>query len=411
MKVAIVADDLTGAADSGVQFARAGYRSAVAFRGAPIPPAEGLDAVALNTDSRALEADLAAERASEAGRAVRGAEIVYKKVDSTLRGQISAELPAVLVATGRKAAVVCPAFPAAGRTVEDGIMLVHGIPVHQTPLKDDPVTPVREGHLPTLLSDAFGTNVAPLSTNDLRSAGRVREALERSTCLVADATSEADLKVLVGAVADPSEVLWVGSAGLAGALASARPGSQPVAPVEESESPLGTVVVVGSLNEVARGQLRVLLDEPEIVAVPLDVAALLGGPSETVTREATNAARAALLSGSGVVLHSTEGRAAGGVSGAEAARHTAQALAGVVARLSEEGLFGALVLTGGDTAVAVGTVLGASGILLGGELEPGVPVGILIGPRPYRVVTKAGGFGGAGALRDAYRLLADVRKE
>jgi uncharacterized protein YgbK (DUF1537 family) len=70
-----------------------------------------------------------------------------------------------------------------------------------------------------------------------------------------------------------------------------------------------------------------------------------------------------------------------------------EALSGVAAGLSEKGLFDALVLTGGDTAVGVARRLGAAGILLEGEVEAGMPVGSLIGPNPYRVVTKAGGFG------------------
>src|SRR5215213_10502459 len=101
MRVAIIADDLTGAADTGVQLARAGYRTAVAFRGAPVPPAKDLDAVALDTDSRAMPAGFAAKRVLEAGHAVRHARIVYKKLDSTLRGPIAAELAAALGASGR----------------------------------------------------------------------------------------------------------------------------------------------------------------------------------------------------------------------------------------------------------------------------------------------------------------------
>jgi uncharacterized protein YgbK (DUF1537 family) len=111
MRVAIIADDLTGAADTGVQLARAGYRTAVAFRGAPVPPAEGLDAVALDTDSRAMPAGFAAKRVMETARTVRDAPIVYKKLDSTLRGPIAAELAAALAASGRERAVVAPAFP------------------------------------------------------------------------------------------------------------------------------------------------------------------------------------------------------------------------------------------------------------------------------------------------------------
>ena len=113
MDVAIIADDLTGAADSGVQLMRSGYRTAVVFRGAPIPPSDDLDAVAVDTNSRPLPAGFAAKRVVESGHALRESRIVYKKIDSTLRGPIGAELAAALAATGRKRALVAPAFPQA----------------------------------------------------------------------------------------------------------------------------------------------------------------------------------------------------------------------------------------------------------------------------------------------------------
>ena len=82
-----------------------------------------------------------------------------------------------------------------------------------------------------------------------------------------------------------------------------------------------------------------------------------------------------------------------------------RALAGATARLAREGLFDGLVLTGGSTAVAVSRRLGASGIRLAGEVEAGVPVGTLIGPKAYTVVTKAGGFGGPDTLVRAVEAL------
>ncbi|HEU4847364.1 MAG TPA: four-carbon acid sugar kinase family protein, partial [Rubrobacteraceae bacterium] len=217
MRVGIIADDLTGAADTGVQLARAGYRTAVAFRDAPIPPADDLDAVALDTDSRAMPAGFAAKRVMEAGLTVREAYIVYKKLDSTLRGPIAAELAAALGASGRDRAVVAPAFPAAGRTTVEGVQLVRGVPVDETEAKDDPRTPVHEGHVPTLLAAAF-PSVVSLSAEDLADPATVRRALEEARCVVADAARDEDLEALVRAVPDPSEVLWAGSAGLAVAL-------------------------------------------------------------------------------------------------------------------------------------------------------------------------------------------------
>src|SRR3954453_22347647 len=150
--VGIVADDLTGAADGGVQLARAGYRTAVAFHGAPVAAdAARLDAVALDTDSRALAPDATRARVRDAVRAVAAAPIVMKKIDSTLRGHVGAEVGAALEAAGRRVAVVAPAFPAAGRTTDGGVQRLDGEPVHRTRFAHDPVSPVREAHLPTLL--------------------------------------------------------------------------------------------------------------------------------------------------------------------------------------------------------------------------------------------------------------------
>ena len=87
------------------------------------------------------------------------------------------------------------------------------------------------------------------------------------------------------------------------------------------------------------------------------------------------------------------------------------ALARVVGRLSEERLFGGLVMTGGATAVGVAQRLGATGFELFGEVEAGVPVGALIGPNPYPVVTKAGGFGGPDTLVRAVQALAQGGEE
>ncbi len=377
MRAAIIADDLTGAADTGVQLARAGYRTAVAFRGAPVPPTGDLDAVALDTDSRAMPAGFAAKRVLEAGRAVRDARIVYKKLDSTLRGPIAAELVAALETTGRDRAVVAPAFPSTGRTTVDGVQLVRGVPVHETEAKNDPRTPVRQGHIPTLLATSF-PSIIPLGVEELADPSAVRRSLENARCVVADAQRDEDLEALVRAVADPSKVLWAGSAGLALALGGVYPGPH-AETVRAAPAPLSRVlVVVGSLSEVSRKQLRSLAWEYGCAAAPVD------GRAGTV-EEAIAHMRAALSGSACAAVHSTHDR--------DSAGSFVGALAEVVAGLSGEGLFDALVLTGGETALEVARHLGAAGIRLEGELEPGIPEGTLIGPSPYRVVTKAGGFG------------------
>jgi len=390
MLIAIIADDLTGAADTGVQLVHAGYRTAVFFRATEIL-ADGLDAVAFDTDTRTMPAGFAAKRVLEVAHLAREVRIVYKKLDSTLRGNVAAELVAALNAARRERAVVAPAFPAAGRTTVGGIQRVHGVPIDETEMANDPHTPVSEAHVPTLLADAF-SSVGALGAEDLANPERVRRTLEDYECVVADAERNADLEALVRVVPDPARVLWAGSAGLALALGSVYPGPCAGA-VGVQRAPAGPVlVVVGSLSGVAREQVRRLVEEYGEVGVPV------GGGEPDAVQKAVEAAREALAGGTCAVVHSPEDRVASSES-------VLGSLAEVAWRLSEEGLFEGLVLTGGATAVGVARRLGDSGIRLEGEVETGVPMGTLIGPRPYPVVTKAGGFGGPDTLVGAVEAL------
>ncbi len=148
--------------------------------------------------------------------------------------------------------------------------------------------------------------------------------------------------------------------------------------------------MVGSLSGVSREQLRRLVEERGGAAPVAD-------GRTGVVEEAVAAARAALSGGPCAAVHSIEERYTSGSA--------VETLAEVAAGLSEESLFDALVLTGGETAVGVARRLEAVGIRLEGEVEPGVPFGTLIGPRPYWVVTKAGSFGEPGTLVKAVEML------
>ena len=401
MDVAVIADDLTGAADCGLQFARAGYRTAVLFGEDETNPPEGVDAVVVDTDSRSLEDWEAAGRVLAAGESLKEARIFYKKLDSTLRGPVAAELAAALEASGRTRAVVAPAFPSTGRTTRDGVQFVRGVPVHETELAEDPNTPVGEGHIPSLLA-GLGS-ISTLRLEDLGDERALRTA-SKETWVVADAETDAHLDALVRAVQDPSEVLWAGSAGLAQALGNANPGPNYGGPRERPAPAPNALVVVGSVSEVSREQLRRLESEPDIVAVPLDSHLFVGEPERAV-REAFEEASEAMGDGNSVALYSTDERASG------VASSISGALAEVVKRLSRAGFVHALVLTGGDTAVRVARGLGARGIFIVDELEAGVPIGTLICPERYPVVTKAGGFGRPETLLDALHALRRGREK
>lgn len=377
--MAVISDDLTGAADTGVQLARAGYRTAVAFERAPEPADGDLDALVIDTDSRALDPVAAAERVSAAVADVATRPLLYKKFDSTLRGPVAAELRAALAASGRSRAIVAPAFPASGRTTRAGTQLVHGEPVERTAFADDPGSPVRESHLPSLLAAG---GLGPVSVVDSRGLEQAGDA----PWVVVDAAADADLERIVRAVPDAASVLWAGSAGLAQALGRVYPGPREHAPATRPAA-RRVLVVVGSANAAAREQLERLAAGPEPVAlVELDPAAL-GAEQLAVALDGLGAA---LDSGRVAVLALTAGPGDG--------QRITEALAEVVGHLSDAARVDGLALTGGATAIAVARRLGARGLVIEDELEPGVPIGRLLGPAPHPVVTKAGGFGTPDAL-------------
>src|SRR6266850_1981408 len=137
----IVADDLTGACDTGALFAAR----------APVPVSiwprrAAADAVVrvVDTESRTLSGPDAAERAATVAAGGR-ARHWFKKIDSTLRGPIGAEVDALMRATGIATAIVCPAFPAQRRVVLDRALLVAGTPVAATPIARDPTFPAGAG--------------------------------------------------------------------------------------------------------------------------------------------------------------------------------------------------------------------------------------------------------------------------
>lgn len=407
MQVAIIADDLTGAMDSGAQLVRSGYRTAVDFSDSVIPPLPNLDAEAVPTASRPLGPEAAGELVREATRRLRDARVFYKKLDSTLRGQVAAELRAVLEESGRSRAIVAPAFPSTGRTTRNGVQLLHGKPVHETPLAEDPLTPVREAHIPSLLAAGGLGEIGTLSIGQLKDSGRVRRVIEGHRWVVADAIEDVHLKDLVESVPDPTEVLWVGSAGLVAALGKAYPGPEKpqTSSARHPASRARILTVVGSTNPTVRGQLRYLDKKTTVALIPLRSGGLVEGDGRAV-EDALQSCRRFLDKGASVALYSTYDKILPGDAG-----RIVEALAQVVAALSEEGLFDALVLTGGDTAVHVSQSLGAQGILLEGEIKPGVPVGTLIGDRPYRIITKSGGFGTPGTLLHAQNALTGMGRQ
>lgn len=350
MRAGIVADDLTGACDTGAVFAAHGLATVVLLPETPLP-ASPPDVLVMDTESRGRPAAEARSRTREAMArlAAAGFALLYKKVDSTLRGALAAELAGALEGGRARQAVLAPSLPAQRRALVDGALWIDGRPAAETPFARDPGFPATGASALALLA-AGGVHPAGLVPllSVRRGPAAVAARLARIPgCLVCDAETDADLVTLAAAVGEAPGLL-AGSAGFAAALAARTPGRPALPP--SARGPL--LAVVGSAHPLARQQAA--------RAAACGVLILTPPPGTGSDRAATVRALA------------------------EAARQAIERLAPRT-----------VLLTGGETAYSVCRALGARALALGGETEPGVAIGRLLdGPFDgLTVLTKAGGFG------------------
>jgi len=332
----LIADDLTGACDAAVQFARRGYRTHVRVDS---HGEEEASVLAISAESRHLSAaeirpvmDSLAQRLP-----VARARILFKKIDSTLRGNVGAEIAAALTAFGCEAAVITPAFPAMGRTVEGGYLRVGAAQFEPVDLR-------------ARLGLETCTHVQP---------GAVYAAMEAGARFISvDAACDRDLDTIAAAgLGSKRRILWAGSAGLASALARTLPWGGPLVP----GSPPGMAPRPASSVLFCLGS-----DHPVTVEQQRHLLAL--GRSEYV------------------VLNLSVRQ-----TSVERVRELVEDAAGAAT---------ALVLSGGDTASLVCRALGVRRIQIEDEIVPGIPWGHLTGGAfdQSPVATKSGGFGAPHAL-------------
>jgi uncharacterized protein YgbK (DUF1537 family) len=352
MECLIVADDLTGAADAAGPFAARGYSTRVALH--PAPHLGAIDVLAISTDTRDALPHWLPPILQSIARARHHPRIVFKKIDSTLRGNAPAEISAALEAFGLPTAIATPAFPAMGRIVAAGRLSIAGQP-NFTHID-----------VPAYFQRAAIAchHTAPADFAD---------ALTRNRVLTCDASTDADLDAIVAAGLSSSiPLLWAGSSGLAAALARAvrAPAPTPPGPVPE---PCPLLVCAGSDHPATLAQQTTLLARRG--------AALLS--AETCRPESISDA---LTQNRPVILRLPRG--------AVTPRRVRALLAPVASRPA------ALLVTGGDTATLLFHALDIRSLTLRGEIAPGIPHALIDdGPFHSRpIVTKSGGFGASDAL-------------
>ncbi len=408
LSVTIVADDLSGATDSAVACAKRGLNTVVAL----VDTGCEAEAVAFDADTRRLTGDAAVAEMARFVRAHAKARsgLLFKKVDSTLRGHVGLEIAALLHALrdpphhgpGRRTiAVVAPAFPALGRTTHHGRQHLRGAPLENTELWRLEGLTGSASLLDMMSSCDLENTLVPIETvrhgaHAIRAA--MTDASGQTDVLVCDAETDEDLVAVAQASLKIGvDLVWVGSAGLIGHLLDAVGISRPRANLPQFVASAGPLLfVVGSQSSVSHRQAERLTAE-DVIAFTIE-GTMLDHDAAHGSGLATRLS-AALAAGKDVLLLSTP----------KAAAWRPDAFCTMLRALiaPHAGHIGGVFATGGETARAVLMGMGIMALRPIAEVERGIPLSVAVGPRRFPVITKAGAFGDVTTMVNCRRILRE----
>jgi len=307
--VGIIADDLTGANDTALQFKLNGADTNILLN-TEIEPvlSTGPQAWAVSTESRNIAPEDAFEKVKNAVKFFDkeiNPDYYYKKIDSTVRGNIAVEVLSMLEVLDWDAAVIIPAFPQEGRITVGGYHLLRGVPIERTEMARDPHSPISESHLPTLLKQQLGENLEDLVDSVklktvMDGAGpilkKINKAVEKGAkIIIADAVSTTDIEQIVLAMGKSSyKLLPVGTAATGKVLSSvwfADSSDSEVLPVKLPKMP--KLIVSGSATQITANQIEKFEQsedyEEKSLVIELNMNTVLNGVQEDlVERIASN---------------------------------------------------------------------------------------------------------------------------
>ncbi len=419
MLIGAVADDITGATDLCLMLSREGMRT-IQVIGVPGDDIEfsGADAVVVALKSRTIPATEAVEMSLASARVLLAAgaeQLIFKycsTFDSTDAGNIGPVAEALQDLTGTPLTIACPSFPAAGRTVYKGHLFVGDRLLSESPLKDHPLTPMRDPDLVRVLQRQCSRPVGLVQADiisrgpEALKAGFAEQYAAGKRILIVDTLTDADLRVIGKACAGMR--LVTGGSGVAMGLPEnfrQTKGFTPPAKMARMAAPSGrAAILAGSCSAATRGQIEVA-EAAGLPVLQLDIAAVAGG-RQTAADLADWAIQSAAI---GPLIYSSAGPDELAKIQSLMGRHESGALvertlAEVALRLLKAG-FSRFLIAGGETSGAIVEALGVKVLLIGPEIDPGVPWTRSISGPDLALALKSGNFGARDFFLKAWDLL------
>lgn len=416
LKLLVIADDFTGALDTGVQFSKQGPKTFVSTEIKVLDDIilEDVEVLVLNTESRHLSFEKAYEDTKKIIKEAKKRHIpyIYKKVDSALRGNVSAEMKAVLEASGEKVLPFLPAYPEMNRVLMEGVLYIDGLPVSESVFANDPYEPVVESNVLRRLAQE-----AQLSATLIKEKEDLKDA---SGVLVFDAKEDMVLKEQ-GKWLEEKNYLKIsaGCAGFAKVLAQ-QLFPNPTPTFYDLKSPL--VVICGSVNPITKKQVA-YVEKKRYPRISLSAQQLLDldyWESSTGKRQVKE--YLSLMRNHDIVVFETwsDETTADILTYSQVHQLTTkeyrfrigESLGKLTQALWQDNFPSTFLFTGGDTLFQSMKVLGIKGIKPLTEINPGVVLsGICWEKQERQVITKSGGFGSEKLFEEISQLTKNFKEE
>ncbi len=421
--IGIIADDLTGANDTALQFMLNNVDTNILLNTDQEPEkANTSQAWAIATESRNIAPEFAFEKVKLATQYLVekvNPDYFYKKIDSTVRGNISVEVLSMLEVLGWDAAIIMPAFPQENRITVGGYHLLKGIPIERTEMARDPHSPIYESHLPTLLQSQLGENLKNLvGSIELKTildgAGPILQTMNKLIengvkLIVADSVSITDLEQIVLAMQKSNyKILPVGNSAAGRVLSNEwfprAEKSVEVLPIKIPKLP--KFIVSGSATQITSSQIDKYEQsadyEENTLVIELGMDNILAGvKDELVNRIVTN------LTGENVVMVHTskllnnfdgfsDDTMKADLSKSGLAGAVTDFLAELTGRVLEK-TKAVLITLGGETSYKCCNAINANQLKLLDEVLPAIALSKNIKSDQF-IVTKSGNLGGVNTL-------------
>ena len=415
----VIADDLTGANDTGVQFTKKGYNAIVSVldEQSTIIIPDNLDVFVMDTETRELESKTARKRLKSILEKINinKKDVVYKKVDSTLRGNMGDEIEEIMIILNRDICIFSPSYPSQQRITVKGYLIVDQKPLGLSEYSSNNLEQGENSFIPFLLKKQTDFPVGQIDLKDVAKGqktilSKINELSQKGNkIIVIDSTNEEHLKdIFASSLKLDRSVLFSGSAGLANHFPNINNKNEDLKiKIENNKGPV--IVVAGSRNSIMEDQVNYLKNRLNFAELKIDLEQVFSNKDRILDNYAAEGIKA-IKGNHDLVIHTNatynEEKLINkklmlkyDIGFRELEVEIKTFLGEITSKIVENSGVRNLILTGGDVALGVCEELNIYNMNILDELLPGIPLTIAhYKSYNLNIVTKAGGFGKEDAL-------------